>query len=202
MTLSCLTQPGISNQNKIIITSIYEISCPDLKSSIAGTPPYCIFTAFLPSHNLLICVHDSLNHRGIDMVQKYSKDSTSLFLPTFLSVCLIYLKRLYPRHQSFPRFRDSFDFKEPWVVRSGLKYMKGEREKKKKKFCSLVNAALCSTEGTEHSASKCGIQPLFTARGKEHSGQIEYPEYICPSRIPGSLSCEIVVPQDIVSSRN
>lgn len=131
MTLSCLTQLGISNQNKIIITSIYELSCPSLKSSIAGTLSYCIFTVFLPSHNLLIRVHDSLNHWGIDMVQKYSKDSTSLFLLTFLSVCLIYLKRLYPRHQSSPRFRASFDFKEPWVVRSGLKYMKGKRKKKK-----------------------------------------------------------------------
>lgn len=201
MTLSCLTQLGISNQNKIIITSIYELSCPGLKSSIAGTLSYCIFTVFLPSHNLLIRVHDSLNHWGIDMVQKYSKDSTSLFLLTFLSVCLIYLKRLYPRHQSSPRFRASFDFKEPWVVRSGLKYMKGKR-KKKKKFCYLVNAALCSNEGTELSASKCGIQPLFTAKGKEHPSQIEYPEYICPSRIPGSLSCEIAVSEDVVSSRN
>lgn len=77
-----------------------------------------------------------------------------------------------------------------------------EKGKKKKKFCYLVNAALCSTQGTEHSASKCGIQPLFTAKGKEHPSQIEYPEYICPSRIPGSLSCEIAVPQDVVSSRN
>ena len=108
-----------------------ELSCPGLKSTIAGTLSYCIFTGFLSSHNLLICVHDSLNHWGIDMVQKYSKDSTSLFLLTFLSVCLIYLKRLYPRHQSSPRFRASFNFKEPWVVRSGLKYMKGKRKKKR-----------------------------------------------------------------------
>lgn len=75
--------------------------------------------------------------------------------------------------------------------------MKGKRKKKKKKFCYLVNAALCSKEGTELSVSKCGIQPLFTAKGKEHPSQIEYPEYICPSRIP-----EIAVPEDVVSSRN
>ena len=74
--------------------------------------------------------------------KKTQRHQPLFFLLTFLSVCLIYLNHLYPRHQSFPGFRASFDFKETWVVRSGLKHMKGKEEKKKKKkkkkFCYLV----------------------------------------------------------------
>lgn len=61
---------------------------------------------------------------------RYSKCSTSFFLPTFLSICLIYLESLYSRHQSFPGIIASSDFKESWVVRSGLKLIKAKKKKK------------------------------------------------------------------------
>lgn len=85
----------------------------------------CLFTLFSFYQSWLdICARPSQPLR----CQRGAR-CLSLFLLTFLSVCLVYLERLCPGHQSFSGFRASFDFKEPWVVRSGSKHMKGKGEK-------------------------------------------------------------------------
>lgn len=91
---------------------------------------YCIFTLFFFYQSWLadLCTRFS-QPPGHQHGARHSKGSTSLFLLTFLFVCLIYLESPCPRHQSFPGFRASFDFKESWVVRSVLKHMKGKDKK-------------------------------------------------------------------------
>lgn len=130
---------------------------------------YIYSLLFLP---VMTCwfVYKILSRMGASTWCTTFKGFNSIFLLTFLSVCLIYLESPCPRHQSFPGFRASFEFKEPWVVRSLLKHMKGKAKKEVLLPSRMLHYALRKELNIHHlnvESSPC--------LGKEHPSQIECP---------------------------
>lgn len=156
--MSCWLNTSQSKQ--IIILSIYRLSCPGLKSSIAGTLSYCIFTVS-SIHKLCWSCTFSDSTGALTWCKNIQRFNPLSFLLTFVPVCLIILETL-PQTSGFPQTYELLCFR--LVVRSGLNAW---RKEKKKKFCYLVNAALLlNGKGTELSASN--VESSYVCSRKEH----------------------------------